>query len=120
MFLVALFILLQILCVVYYFLPLKQEKSLANLITPILFIFTSDKLLLKELIRAWLHFIIVLASFIANCFAEKYDFPKIPGKKLHFGGLISYKGSLRTSDCWELNSSEKTANVVARVQYQLD
>jgi hypothetical protein len=33
--------------------------------------------MLKEIIRVWLHFIFGLISFIVNCLAEKYNFPKL-------------------------------------------
>ncbi len=33
--------------------------------------------MLKEIIRVWLHFIFGLLSFIVNCLAEKYNFPKL-------------------------------------------
>jgi hypothetical protein len=35
----------------------------------------------KEMLRVWFHFTFAFGSFIVNCFAEKYPFPKLaPGE----------------------------------------
>jgi len=36
------------------------------------------------MLRVWFHFLFAFGSFIANCFAEKYQFPKLaPGETVH-------------------------------------
>jgi hypothetical protein len=37
---------------------------------------------LKEVIRVWLHFLFAFGSFIVNCLAEKYNFPKLAANEL--------------------------------------
>ncbi|CAF1480489.1 unnamed protein product [Rotaria sordida] len=83
----------------------------------------------------WLHFIVALGSFIANCFAEKYipietisdERPIVPEVYVSFPSRIfctwvtslilrGYKKPLTENDCWQLPISERTVTVAHQVQ----
>ncbi|UJR25517.1 hypothetical protein I4U23_006863 [Adineta vaga] len=94
---------------------------------------------LKELIRVWLHFAFASLSFLVNCFAEKYNFPKLAANESSISPelyrsfpsrlfyswvtpliLRGHRKPLTEEDCWQLQVSERAVNVVHRVQAFLD
>ncbi|CAF0918354.1 unnamed protein product [Adineta ricciae] len=94
---------------------------------------------LREIIRVWLHFIFAFTSFIINCFAERYNFPKLAPNESEISPelyasfpsrlfyswvtpliLRGYRKPLTEEDCWQLQVSERAVNIVHRVQACLD
>ncbi|CAF3899223.1 unnamed protein product [Adineta steineri] len=94
----------------------------------------SKKLWIKS-VSIWIHFILALGSFIANCFAEKYvpietvsdKMPVVPELYVNFLSRIfctwvtplivrGYKTPLTENDCWQLPISEQTVTVAHQVQ----
>ncbi|CAF3803663.1 unnamed protein product [Adineta steineri] len=178
-----LFLLVQVYRIVIYALSTDERRSLANLISPMLYIITLFTILwlmnydrckgmfssgiifgfwlsvclaiipdvidysieykpgdessrmLQELIRVWLHFAFAFISFIMNCLAERYEFPKLSANerpivselyesfpsRVYYSWVTpliirGYKKPLTEEDCWQLQIPERAVHVVHRVQ----